>query len=95
MNTPGDVWTTVRRSGIPMKGSAYLKWESFLASGTEMTMPRRFIASAPTEDDLNFANKKAGIEAQGFTTGTNDPVTLNTERLWFDKNNPDYGAGPQ
>ncbi len=95
MNTPGDVWTTVRRSGVPMKGSAYLPWESFLASGSEMTMPRRFVAGAPTEDDLNYANKKAGIEAQGFTTGTNDPVTLNSERLWFDKNNPDYGAGPK
>ncbi|MCT4589034.1 MAG: SusD/RagB family nutrient-binding outer membrane lipoprotein [Carboxylicivirga sp.] len=95
MNTPGDIWTTVRRSGIPKKGSAYLPWESFLASGAEMTIPRRFVVGEPTEDDLNYANKKAGIDAQGFTTGTNDPGTLNTERLWFDKNNPNYGAGPK
>jgi hypothetical protein len=94
MNTPGDLWTTVRRSGVPMRSSSYLAWQPVLSSGTDMVMPRRFVVQTPTEDDLNFANAKAGIEAQGFTTGVNDPQTLNTERLWFDKNSPNYGEGP-
>lgn len=95
MNTPGDLWTTVRRSGVPMKNSTILPWEPFIGSGAEMVMPRRFVVQAATEDDLNYANKKAGIEAQNFTTGTNDPDVLNTERLWFDKQNPNYGEGPK
>jgi len=95
MNTPGDIWANVRRSGVPKKGSAYLPWEQFLSSGNEMTVPRRFVIGTPTEDNLNYANYKAGIEAQNFSTGTNDPITLNTERIWFDKENPAYGAGPK
>jgi hypothetical protein len=34
------------------------------------------------------------IEDQGFTSAVNDPEVLNSERLWFDENNPQYGAGP-
>jgi hypothetical protein len=95
LNTPNDVWTTVRRSGIPKKGSAYLPWENFTASGSEMPIPRRFVIGTPTEDDLNYANKMASAQEQGFSTGTPDPVKLNSEKLWFDKQDPAYGAGPK
>jgi len=95
MNTPGDMWTLVRRSGIPKKGSAYLPWESFLSSGAEMTVPRRFVVATPTEDGKNYQNDMDAIKEQGFTSGSNDPVVLNTERLWFDKENPNYGEGPK
>ncbi len=95
MNTPNDLWATVRRSGIPKKGSAYLPWETFTASGSEMPIPRRFVVGTPTEDDLNYANKMASAQEQGFSTGTPDPVKLNSEKLWFDKQNPVYGAGPK
>lgn len=95
MNTPNDVWTTVRRSGIPKKGSAYLAWESFTASGSEMQIPRRFVVDTPTEDDLNYANKMAAAQEQGFSTGTPDPAKLSAEKLWFDAQNPIYGSGPK
>ncbi len=95
MNTPDDVWTTVRRSGVPKKGSAYLPWETFTSSGSEMSIPRRFVINTPTEDDLNYANKMSSVQEQGFSTGTPDPVKLNNERLWFDKQDPAYGAGPK
>ncbi len=95
MNTPNDVWTTVRRSGIPKKGSAYLAWENFTASGSEMQVPRRFVVDTPTEDDLNYANKMAAAQEQGFSTGTPDPAKLSTEKLWFDAQNPIYGSGPK
>jgi hypothetical protein len=95
MNTPNDVWTTVRRAGIPKKGSAYLAWENFTASGSEMSIPRRFVVGTPTEDDLNYANKMASAQEQGFSTGTPDPVKLSTEKLWFDKQDPAYGSGPK
>lgn len=93
--TPNDTWTTVRRSGIPMTGSTVLARDEFLSSGVELVIPRRFQKGTPTEDSRNFANEKAAIEEQGFTTGTNSPTILNTERLWFDIGNPDYGAGPK
>jgi len=95
MNTPGDVWTLVRRSGIPVRNSNYLPWQEFLASGNELPVPRRFVVGEPTEDDLNYENKKAAIEEQGFSTSTNDPEVLNRERLWFDKEDPQYGEGPK
>jgi len=94
-NTPGDLWALVRRSGIPKKGSSYLAWEDFLASGAEMTIPRRFYITAPTEDSQNYENETDALQEQGFTAGSNDPEVLNSERLWFDKNDPAYGAGPQ
>ena len=94
MNTPNDIWTTVRRSGIPMKGSAYLPWEDATVSGNEIPLPRRMTVGTPTEDDINFANKMAAVLEQGFTSGTPDPAVLSSERLWFDKQNPNYGDGP-
>lgn len=93
--TPGDLWTLVRRSGIPKKGSAYLAWEDFKMSGSELTVPRRFSLSIPVESNVNYTNIVDAMLDQNFTTGTIDPVILSTERLWFDKENPNYGAGPK
>jgi hypothetical protein len=94
-NTPGDVWAVVRRSGIPKKNSNYLAWDPLLASGNELTLPRRFTVGTPTEDNKNYENQLQAVQEQGFTTGTSDPVILNTERLWYDKQNPQYGTGPK
>lgn len=95
MNTPGDVWATVRRSGIPKQGSTYLAWEKFTSNGVEMTIPRRFVINTPGKDDVNYANKMAAITEQGITPATLDAIKLNTERFWFDKLNPQYGVGPK
>ncbi|UNY99193.1 SusD/RagB family nutrient-binding outer membrane lipoprotein [Zhouia spongiae] len=92
--TPGDVFTLTRRSGIPKTGSAYFPREALLASGTELVIPRRFTIGTPTEDNANYENYVNAIQEQGFSTGTNNPSTLNTERIWFDKENPNYGVGP-
>ncbi|MFA8343915.1 MAG: SusD/RagB family nutrient-binding outer membrane lipoprotein [Rhodothermaceae bacterium] len=95
MNTPNDVWTTVRRSGCPKKGSSYLAWEEFTLNGSSLPVPRRMTVNTPTADDINYTNKKTAIDEQGFTSGTPKPSILNTERLWFDQENPAYGAGPK
>jgi hypothetical protein len=95
MMTPGDLWATVRRSGIPKKSSSYLAWENFNSGGKELSVPRRFVITTPGADDINYQNKLDAITEQGFTSGVNDPVILNTQRLWFDKQNPSYGAGPK
>lgn len=93
--TPGDVWATVRRSGVPKKGSAYLPWENFTSGGTEMVIPRRFEIVMPGKDDVNYKNKMDAITEQGITPGVHDAITLNTQRLWFDLQNPQYGNGPK
>jgi hypothetical protein len=95
MNTPSDIWTTVRRSGVPKAGSAYLAWEKFTSAGAEMTIPRRFVIATPGADDINYANKMAAITEQGITPAVLDAIKLNTERFWFDKQNPQYGMGPK
>ena len=92
---PSDLWTLVRRSGIPKKNSSYFAWEDFLASNTELTVPRRFKLDTPLESNINYGNILKAIQDQNFSTGTNDPNVLNTERLWFDINNPNYGEGPK
>ena len=93
--TPHDVYTTVRRSGIPKVGSSILPWEPILAAGAELSIPRRFEIGTPTEDNVNFENVQQAYDEQGFTTGTNEPSILNSERIWFDENNPNYGEGPK
>ena len=95
--TPYDVWTTVRRAGIPKKNSAYLPYVPFMprGGGSELVIPRRYVVDLPLEDDLNYDNKMNALEQQGFTPGVNDPVILSNERIWFDQEDPDYGAGPK
>ena len=93
--TPHDLWTLSRRAGIPKRNSNYLSWDPLLSSGNELTLPRRFKIETPTQDSKNYENEMAAVEEQGFTTGTFDPEILNEERLWFDTNNPAYGAGPK
>ncbi|GIM53472.1 SusD/RagB family nutrient-binding outer membrane lipoprotein [Capnocytophaga cynodegmi] len=88
----GDIWTTVRRSGYPKKNSTYLAWGELKSAGNDLVLPRRFLVRTPTEDDKNYQNTKKAIDEQGFTSGTNDPQILNTQRLWFDKQNPNYGG---
>lgn len=92
--SPGNLWTTVRRSGIPKKGSEVLPWVPILAGGSPVTIPRRFAIQTPTKDNKNYENAMEALNNQGFTTGTNDPAILNSERVWFDQTNPGYGAGP-
>lgn len=94
--TPNDTWTTARRAGTFVNNSSVLPREPFLnGSGGVITLPRRFRLGNPTDDNQNVANYRAAIQEQGFTPGTSDPQILNTQRLWFDKQNPNYGEGPK
>ena len=92
--SPADLWATTRRSGIPKTNSTVLPRDQFLAGGSELTVPRRFEIGTPTEESKNYQNEIDAINEQGFTTGTNDPMILNSERIWFDIGNPNYGQGP-
>lgn len=92
---PTDQFVQVRRSGVPMRGSNILAWQDFTTAGdNNFAIPRRWTLSAPLESDLMYTIKKNAYAAQGYTTGTQDPKVLNTERVWYDKGAPNFGEGP-
>lgn len=92
---PNDQFTLMRRSGVPIKGSAYYPYVQWDANNPDYIIPRRKQVRSLTQTDAMYENKKAAFEQQGFTPGSNEPSVLATERVWYDKNNPNYGNGPK
>lgn len=91
---PNDQFVSVRRSGVPMVNSTILPYVRFSPT-VDYVIPRRFEISAVEKSDLMYDIKMAAFARQGFSVGTNnDPVKLNTERVWQDKGAPNFGAGP-
>jgi len=95
---PNDQFVTARRSGYPKIGSTLLPFVKF--KEVELTaIPRRFEISAPSPTDIMCDIKTKAYSDQGFTTGTaqsgvghSSTTVLNTERLWQDKNAPQWGS---
>ena len=92
MYQPTEQFVTARRGGIPKVGSAYIPWNS---SYNPTIIPRRLYQTQPNETDIMREAKIAAFQEQGFSFTTGDAgATLNTERVWYDKNAPQWGAGP-
>lgn len=95
---PIDQFVNVRRSGVPMKGSELLPWDEFSNILDYTTLiPRRFKVSEPAPTDQLHDITLEAIKAQGFSYGTDnaDPDKLNSQRVWYDKANPQFGEGPK
>ena len=97
---PDEMFVTARRSGYPKVGSKLLPFVDFGKDFAVAAIPRRFEFSEPTPTDIMHDIRVANLRDQGFTMGTNQSGTgfntttvLNTERLWQDKNAPQWGAG--
>ena len=97
---PDELFVTARRSGYPKIGSQYLPFVDFGKDLAVAAIPRRFEFSEPTPTDIMHDIRVANLKEQGFTMGTNQSGTgfntttvLNTERLWQDKNAPQWGEG--
>ena len=96
---PNESFVTARRSGCPKVGSTLLPYVKF--SQIELSaIPRRFEFTEPLPTDVMHDIRLANLKEQGFTLGTNQSgygitsnSVLNTERLWQDKNAPQWGAG--
>lgn len=91
---PNEVFITARRSGYPSYNSTLLPRAEY-SEVPAGSIPRRFPTGAITDDDLAGDVKKAAYEEQGLTvtsSGLYNSV-LATERLWADKNAPEWGAG--
>ncbi len=89
---PNEVGAFSRRTGYPKRGSAILPWEPVMSGGTELPLPRRFPVNQPS-NETNIDNWAAAIFEQGFTHSDNTGAVLNSERIWWDKNYPNYGDG--
>ena len=99
MMLPMDMFSTCRRSGVPMKNSRILPREEFSpAMGDNYVIPRRFPVSEPLQSDIMRNITIKAYQDQGFTYSGETatlPTTLAKERVWYDKNGPEYGAGPK
>ena len=96
---PDEFFVTARRSGYPKIGSKYLPFTEF-KKFARTAIPRRFEFTDPLPTDIMHDIRLADLKAQGFTTGSNQSgaghnttTVLNTERLWQDKNAPQWGSG--
>lgn len=98
MMAPMDQYITIRRSGVPMKNSKLLPREEFDKQLRDAYyIPRRFATIAPEKSNLLYDITIAAFEAQGYTfegTDAINPEILNKQRVWLDKENPAFGAGP-
>lgn len=81
-----EAFVLVRRTGYPKYSSTYYAREEF-----NEIIPRRWWTNDPGE--VNRANWNAALSDQGFTPNAQDVTTLSTQRIWYDKNAPDFGKG--
>ena len=90
---PWEMYVTMRRSGVPMRGSAYLPYEEFPLDGGAYSIPRRATFTEPAKSDQMYDIIIKSYEEQGFSVG-NNASKLESERVWYDKGAPAWGAGP-
>lgn len=94
---PNEQFVTARRSGLPKFNSTLIPRVDY--SDVSVTdIPRRFDTGNPSKTDLMYDIYLKAYSDQGFTLsapGSNETAILNSERLWSDKNNPQWGAGPK
>lgn len=98
---PDDQFVTARRSGYPKVGSTLLPFVEFTGHIALSAIPRRFVISDPLDTDLMRDIKRAAYAEQGYKTfGQNSMgaefnsgnAPLNVERVWADKNAPQWGT---
>ena len=92
MYQPVEQFVSARRGGVPKIGSSLIPWNT---EYDPTIIPRRLYVTKPNETDKMKSIKEAAYAEEGFTATTGDAgATLNTERVWYDKGAPQWGAGP-
>lgn len=92
---PNEQFVTSRRSGYPKFNSSILPRVEYADMPVNM-IPRRFDTGLPEDTDLMYQMKIDNFKAQGFTptsSGAGHSNTLHDERVWADKNAPEWGSG--
>ncbi len=88
---PADMFSSMRRSGVPTYDSEILP---FLPFADNYVLPRRFNVNEPLESDKMYDIVLESYRQQGYTMSTTDVNRLNSERVWYDKEAPEFGQGP-
>lgn len=95
---PGNAFRSCMRGGIPKFDSTVLPREDMTVLGVSKyyygELPRRFEVNDPEVNNLNYDYIISAYDEQGLIRGTNDPATLNSNRLWYDTGAPQFGDGP-
>lgn len=87
---PEEGWILSMRTGYPKYGSSLLARTP--VDSPEIPFPRRI--PPPEPGDLNLEKWLQANADQGFTSPRDEsPEALNSQRLWFDQNNPTIGSG--
>ncbi|SDM19434.1 SusD/RagB family nutrient-binding outer membrane lipoprotein [Kriegella aquimaris] len=87
---PDEGWILSMRTGYPKYGSSLLARSPI--DTPEIPFPRRI--PPPEPGDLNVAKWLQANADQGFTSPRDEsPDALNSQRLWWDLNNPTIGSG--
>ncbi len=86
---PDEGWVLARRTGYPKMGSTLLAREQ--VDSPDLKFPRRM--PTPDPGDLNRENWRSANQEQGIAELDETPDVLNSERLWWDMNNPSIGEG--
>ena len=91
---PNEVYVTARRSGYPSFNSTILPRKAY-AEIPAAKIPRRFPTGNMSDTDIMRSIKEEAYKQQGLTITTSGLYNdvLATERLWQDKNAPEWGAG--
>lgn len=90
---PNEVYVTARRSGYPAYNSTICPRPAY-AEVPSAKIPRRFPTGAITDDDKMGPLRQEAYAEQGLTVTSDGLYNSNicTERLWMDKNAPEWGT---
>lgn len=91
---PNEQFVTSRRSGYPSFNSTILPRKKYTEVAAN-AIPRRFPTGSISDTDIMGPIKLEAYKLQGFTP-TSDGMyskVLHDERVWFDKNAPEWGSG--
>jgi hypothetical protein len=89
---PTELFALVRRTGFPSRNGQIMPWEPVMSNNTELVLPRRFGVNEP-DNPINIVNWRSAMEEQGWTIGNIEGSVLNAERVWWDKESPNFGNG--
>jgi hypothetical protein len=82
---------TALRLGVPKIGSNILPRMDYGTALPASKFPRRMVLTAPSPTNLMYDMIRQSYTDQGYSAGNGD--FLNSERMWQDKKNPQWGAG--
>jgi hypothetical protein len=90
--SPAVNWDFIRRTGFPATNSTMLKYTPMTYGGTKLPVPRRSTIVKPSIQFM-LDDWENAMTQQGFTPNGTTPDVLESQRLWVDTANPNYGEG--